>query len=77
MQVYAASMQEPYRGSRRKRVLTFSEMVDEYRSCFSFDDAMSSYDTFMLQGAVPDVALKALHHVSIERGWQRIVELEE
>jgi hypothetical protein len=31
----------------------------------------------MLQGAVPDVALKALHHVSIERGWQRIVELNK
>jgi hypothetical protein len=52
-------------------------MADEYRSCFSFDDAMSSYDTFMLQGAVSEVALEALRLVSAERGWQSIVVLDE
>lgn len=76
MQVSTQTMRKPpvY---RPRDGAAFRLMLDEYRRCYAWDDAVAAFEDFVAKGAVHSDALVALRCVSQERGWSRPVSLDD
>ena len=77
MQVSTTTMHGKRPVYRPRNVGAFQEMLGEYRTCFSWDEAVSMYETYVSRGNAADDALAALKLVSAERGWCRPVSLDD